>query len=254
MLAGGRLCGPEERRRCRTESGAFADWACGACDECLRPEAVSPWTWHLVFLYRLSRAGYPFKANDLSLETWLLMGTVRPGLGRSPARTAWPRLECKSSTSQRELEDYRAHQEEMLNLSREYSQARLAVWAEEAQALHETWNGFSQEWQANLEQMTALAGSKFEEMAARGEASAGLLAQSWQKNLADVSGAVEEWGANFLQTLAKVAAAWAGTMGSRGSGQGAGHRFWAGSWISAAGFTRGGSSRPTRGWWFPREP
>jgi hypothetical protein len=77
MLAGGRLCGPEERRRCRAESGAFADWACGACTERVRPEAVSPWTWHLVFLYQLSRAGYPFKANDLSLETWLLMGTVR---------------------------------------------------------------------------------------------------------------------------------------------------------------------------------
>jgi hypothetical protein len=77
MLAGGRLCGPAERRRCRTESGAFADWACEACEERVRPEALSPWTWHLVFLYQLSRAGYPFKANDLSLETWLLMGTVR---------------------------------------------------------------------------------------------------------------------------------------------------------------------------------
>jgi hypothetical protein len=77
MLAAGRLCGPEEQRRCRAESGAFADWACGACTERVRPEAISPWTWHLVFLYRLSRAGYPFQANDLSLETWLLMGTVR---------------------------------------------------------------------------------------------------------------------------------------------------------------------------------
>lgn len=77
MLARGRLCGPAERRRCRTESGAFADWACATCAERVRPEAVSPWTWHLVFLYRLSLAGYPFKANDLSLETWLLLGTVR---------------------------------------------------------------------------------------------------------------------------------------------------------------------------------
>ena len=77
MLAGGRLCHDEERHRCRAESGGFADWACGACAERVRPEAISPWTWHLVFLYHLSRAGYPFKANDLSLETWLLMGTVR---------------------------------------------------------------------------------------------------------------------------------------------------------------------------------
>jgi hypothetical protein len=77
MLASGRLCNEEERRRCRMENGAFADWACGACAERVRPEAISPWTWHLIFLYQLSRAGYPFKANDLSLETWLLMGTVR---------------------------------------------------------------------------------------------------------------------------------------------------------------------------------
>ena len=94
----------------------------------------------------------------------------------------------KSSTNQKKLEDYRAYQEEMLKISREYSQARLAVWTDEARALHDTWSNFTQEYQSSLEQMTALAGSKFEEMAARGEASAGLLAQSWQKNLSDVSG------------------------------------------------------------------
>jgi hypothetical protein len=75
-IAGGRLCGPVERRRCRTGSGSFADWACGVCTEFLRPEAVSPWTWHLLFLHQLRRAGYPFRANDLSLETWLLLGLV----------------------------------------------------------------------------------------------------------------------------------------------------------------------------------
>lgn len=76
-VAGGRLCGPEEQRRCRTESGAFATWACAACEEYLRPEAISPWTWHLLFLHRLRQAGYPFRANDLSLETWLLLGVIQ---------------------------------------------------------------------------------------------------------------------------------------------------------------------------------
>jgi hypothetical protein len=84
LLAAGRLCGPEELRRCRAENGAFADWACGACRERVRPEAISPWTWHLIFLYRLSLAGYPFQANDLSLETWLLLGTVRRVLTQAP--------------------------------------------------------------------------------------------------------------------------------------------------------------------------
>lgn len=127
---------------------------------------------------------------------------------------------AKSSTNQKKLEDYRAYQEELLKISREYSQARLAVWTQEAQALHDTWSGLSQDWQSNLEQMTAVSASKFEEMAAQGQASAGLLAQSWQKNLSDVSGAVEQWGANFLQTLAQVAAAWTGTLGSGGGASG----------------------------------
>lgn len=76
-VAAGRLCEPEAQRRCHTESGPFAAWACAACEEYLRPEALSPWTWHLLFLYRLQRAGYPFRANDLSLETWLLLGVVQ---------------------------------------------------------------------------------------------------------------------------------------------------------------------------------
>ncbi len=75
-LVRGRLCGPAERRRCRAENGPFAAWACRECTEFLRPEAISPWTWHLLWLHRLRRAGYPFRANDLSLETWLLLGLV----------------------------------------------------------------------------------------------------------------------------------------------------------------------------------
>jgi hypothetical protein len=126
----------------------------------------------------------------------------------------------KSTTNQRKLEDYRAYQEEMLKISQEYSQARLAVWVDETRALHDTWSSFTQEWQSNLEQVTALAGSTFDEMAARGEAAAGLLAQSWQQSLADVSGAVEQWGANFLQTLAQVASAWASALGSGSNSQG----------------------------------
>ncbi len=83
-LAAGRVCGPEVRRHCQAANDSFANWACGVCREFLRPEAISPWTWHLVFLYRLSRAGYPFKANDLSLEAWLLLGIVRQVLEGAP--------------------------------------------------------------------------------------------------------------------------------------------------------------------------
>ncbi len=76
-LAGGRICQPGQRRSCRAENGAFADWACDSCREYLRPEAVSPWTWHLLFIHQLKGAGYPFRADDLSLEIWLLLGLVQ---------------------------------------------------------------------------------------------------------------------------------------------------------------------------------
>ncbi|MEW6386826.1 MAG: hypothetical protein AB1491_04835 [Thermodesulfobacteriota bacterium] len=76
-LATGRLCREEWRRQCRMENGAFADWACEVCEEFLRPEAISPWTWHLLFLHHLQKAGYPFRANDLSLEIWLLLGLLQ---------------------------------------------------------------------------------------------------------------------------------------------------------------------------------
>ena len=79
-LAGGRLCREEQRHRCRVENGTFADWACSNCAEYLRPENISPWTWHLMFLHRLKKAGYPFRPNDLSLETWLLLGLVEEAL------------------------------------------------------------------------------------------------------------------------------------------------------------------------------
>jgi len=75
-LTTGRLCREELRRKCRAENGGFADWACEVCEEFLRPEAVSPWTWHLLFLHHLRKAGYPFRANDLSLEIWLLLGLL----------------------------------------------------------------------------------------------------------------------------------------------------------------------------------
>lgn len=85
-LRAGRLCQGERRRRCRTENGAFAQWACRECREFVQPEAISPWTWHLVFLYRLKRAGYPLAAADLSLDTWLLLGALEEVLEGSRGR------------------------------------------------------------------------------------------------------------------------------------------------------------------------
>ncbi|MDP3181586.1 MAG: hypothetical protein Q8M54_02070 [Desulfobaccales bacterium] len=131
-----------------------------------------------------------------------------------------PKTRAKGGYRRQQLEDYRAYQEEMLNLSREYSRARLAIWTEEARGLREIWGDFAREWQGNMEQMSALAGEKFGEIAAQGEATAGLLSQSLNKSLSQVSGEVEDWGEHFLQTLQKVALAWGGTFGGGGASGG----------------------------------
>jgi hypothetical protein len=124
----------------------------------------------------------------------------------------------RNNANQKKLRDYRSYQEELLSLSRQYSQARLSEWTQEAQALHDSWSNLSQDWQSNLDQMSTVSGNQFAEMAAQGQAAADLMGQSWQQNLATVSESVDQWGDNFLDTLAKVAGAWGSTAGGQGGG------------------------------------
>jgi hypothetical protein len=51
------------------------DWACKNCPK-RRPDQISLWVWHLLKLRRLQQGGYPFEANDLSLEEWEELGMV----------------------------------------------------------------------------------------------------------------------------------------------------------------------------------
>ena len=117
-----------------------------------------------------------------------------------------------------ETEDFRAQQQEMLNLSQEYSRARLAAWNGEVQQMQESWASFSREWQSSLEEMSSLAQASFEDLAARGEAAGSSLSQSIRKALGEISGEVEDWGDNFLRTLEKVGQSWSGVFGGSGVG------------------------------------
>jgi hypothetical protein len=136
---------------------------------------------------------------------------------------------AKSTSSggsgQQKVADYRARQEEMLNLSREYSQERLAAWNEEIRSLQESWNGFAQGWQGSLGEMSTLALNNFQEISVSGAAAANLMSQTWEQALTGMSGQVDDWGENFLQTLQKVASAW---MGSIGGSSGGGGNSWLG--------------------------
>jgi hypothetical protein len=68
--------------------------------------------------------------------------------------------------------------------------------------------------------MSARAAESFARVASQGEAASNLLSQSWGKSLEGMSGELEDWGEGFLQTLARVASAWMGTLGGGGAGGG----------------------------------
>lgn len=49
------------------------------CSQCEHREPYEPSEWfqHIWFLYGLHRGGYPFQANDLSIEEWVDIGIIR---------------------------------------------------------------------------------------------------------------------------------------------------------------------------------
>jgi hypothetical protein len=70
----GEVCSEAEAAECREEI-ADLTWACANCKK-HPPDEISPWTWHLLELRRLQQGGYPFEADDLSLEEWEELGTI----------------------------------------------------------------------------------------------------------------------------------------------------------------------------------
>jgi hypothetical protein len=71
-LCRGKVCTQDERAQCELVIEDL-EWACKNCPK-RRIETISPWVWHLLWLRRLQRGGYPFEANDLSLEEWEDLG------------------------------------------------------------------------------------------------------------------------------------------------------------------------------------
>jgi lipopolysaccharide biosynthesis regulator YciM len=76
-LLAGRICTATQQHKCQEEDQEFAKWACNHCQDYVRPEQISPWSRHLFLLHQLKEAGYPFQANDLSLEVWMMLGQVK---------------------------------------------------------------------------------------------------------------------------------------------------------------------------------
>ena len=131
-----------------------------------------------------------------------------------------PRDSSKTGLTRNESADFRAGQEEMLNLSREYSRSRLAAWNDEMQQMQESWTAFSRDWQSSLDEMSGLAQARFTDLAAQGEATGSSLSQSLRKSLGEISSDLEDWSENFLRTLEKVGQSWLGFFGGSGDSGG----------------------------------
>jgi hypothetical protein len=115
-----------------------------------------------------------------------------------------------------DLEDFRALQEDLLSLTRDFGRARLAAWAEEVRAMSDYWTAFSRQWEGSLEEMAALAAVKFQELGAQGQAAGSQVSQAWQRTFMDLTGAVDDWSQHLLEVLARVAAAWGEVPGGGG--------------------------------------
>lgn len=129
---------------------------------------------------------------------------------------------------QEELAEFRALQEEMLSMSREYGEARLAAWSREIKDMTAGWGDFLRDWQGTLEQMSGFAFSTFDHITAKGETASSLLSQNWQRSLADMSSEITAWGEHVLETLDKVNRGWPGGGGGEGD-----------NWLSWLGFDFG---------------
>jgi hypothetical protein len=74
------LCTPAEEIKCLEEVGVDnLQWT---CDQCPKKKAASihPYTVKLLGLLELQKGGYPFVANDLTLEEWVDLGRVKMAL------------------------------------------------------------------------------------------------------------------------------------------------------------------------------
>ena len=130
-----------------------------------------------------------------------------------------PRDNFKSRGRDQELAEYRALQQEMTAIGHEQGQTRLAAWNREVEDMTAAWEGFQQDWQGTLQQMAGAALAKFDEISARGEASGNHLAQSWRQCLAEITGEVDAWGEQVMQTLDKVGSGFQFGLGGGGTGQ-----------------------------------
>lgn len=76
MLAESGVCTEEEKKKCAYEFGENLQWACSNCKKNRDENEISPYTAKLLRIRALQAAGYPLKANDLTMEEWLDLAEI----------------------------------------------------------------------------------------------------------------------------------------------------------------------------------
>ena len=76
------MCTPKDRAKCTAEidDEEHLEWTCKNCPK-KKPEDLHPYTHKLLRLRRLKLAGYPFGANDLTMEEWFDLGKMEEMMG-----------------------------------------------------------------------------------------------------------------------------------------------------------------------------
>lgn len=70
------LCDDVQERKCLEEVGeALISWTCEQCEK-KKSRDLDEYTVKMFKLRQLKKAGYPFGANDLTLEEWMDLGQV----------------------------------------------------------------------------------------------------------------------------------------------------------------------------------
>lgn len=70
-------CTPAKKKECAKSCGpANLEAVCAACEHRHKHDP-SPWFLHISYLAALVRAGYPFMADDLTIDEWLDIGALR---------------------------------------------------------------------------------------------------------------------------------------------------------------------------------
>ena len=71
----------EEEAKCIEDIGGeeAQEWACENC-KTKRPQDLNPYTVKLLRLRQMKNGGYPFEANDLTLEEWIDLGRIAEAL------------------------------------------------------------------------------------------------------------------------------------------------------------------------------